>query len=300
MNFQTWKTLTKKRCYPRSTALTNLDTALKNYQKNPPTATIQQLSTAFNAWAGSKADYVNTIRNRKLDQQGLGPVERLARYIENEKGSHAARQPGVTHDVKTNTYLTDDGDYTKVHRKVVFDTMDNVKLAILAARETFQGGGFLSRPNFDALYQMWFGARDATRERAVRDKYDRLEQIVCNQPVNVHDDYAASDEFGHAYRGLNDQANIWLGEGFWDMSDDFTQRFASAMDARVGTLIHEFSHSILDAADERLGDGKVCNDAARDRQLATGFPDKAINNADNIANYALDALLIKTKKGRVP
>ncbi len=300
MNFQTWKTLTKKRGYPRSTALKNLDTALKNYQKNPPTATIQQLRAAFDAWQNIKQSQTNTTRNRRLDQQGLGPVQRLWRYIRNEEGSHAASQPGVTHDVQTNTYLTDDNDYTKVHRKVVFDTIGTVKSAIEAARESFQSGGFLKKNEHDDLYKMWFGARDTAREKTVKDNYDRLELIVCKQAVNVHDDYAANDEFGHAYRGNNNQANIWLGEGFWDLSDDFTKRFTTVMDARVGTVIHEFAHSILDAADERLADGNVCNDPVRDRQLATLYPDRAINNADNIANYALDALLIKTKKGRIP
>jgi len=298
MQYKTWIDLTKKRGYPRSTTLKTLDAALKAYQKN--TGTIQQLRTAFDTWNATKPGFVQTMRNRKLDQQGLGPVERLWRYIRNEEGTFAAAQVGVTHDLKTNVNLTDDGDYTKVHKKVVFDTLENVKLAILAARESFQGGGFLRKADFAPLYQMWFGARDATRERRVRDNYDRLEEIVCNKAVNVHDDFAATGEFGHAYRGMNDQANIWLGEGFWDLDDDFTQRFNTVMDARVGTVIHEFSHSILDAADERLGDGNVCNDAVRDRTLAAQFPERAVNNADNIANYALDSLLIKTKNGRIP
>jgi hypothetical protein len=298
MKHAKWIELTKRRGYFRSDTLKTLDKALLKYQTGQ--GTILELRTAFDNWIGTKPSQVQTMRNRKLDAQGLGPVQRLWRYIRNEQGSTQAQQQGVTYDSKSNVFLTDDGDYTKVERKQVFETVDNVKAGILAAKESFQGGGFLSKTNFDAVYTMWFGARDAAREKRVKDIYNRLEKIVCNQSVNVHDDYSAQGEFGHAYRGLNDQANIWLGEGFWDFPDDVTARFMSMLDAKVVTAIHEFAHSIVDAADEKLPDGKVCNDPARDRTLATQLPDKAVNNADNIANYAVDCLLIKTKNGRIP
>src|SRR5208337_3682412 len=87
MQYKTWIDLTKKRGYPRSTTLKTLDAALKAYQKN--TGTIQQLRTAFDTWNATKPGFVQTMRNRKLDQQGLGPVERLWRYIRNEEGTFA-------------------------------------------------------------------------------------------------------------------------------------------------------------------------------------------------------------------
>jgi len=298
MQFKKWKNLTKKRGYFRSNDLKHVDTALYNYQHG--TGTIGQLKTAYNTWIATKPNQgVQTIRNRRLDQQGLGPVERLSRYIHNEEGTHVATQGGVTFDNDSQVYLTDDDGYSEANRKVVFETISIVKGAIGAARESFQGGGFLSRTDFDGVYQMWFGARDAGREKQVKDKYNRLKAVICDKAVNVHDAAGGSD-FGYSYRGHNDVANIWVEDGFWDISSDVRQRFASAMDARVVTALHEFAHGILDAADEHLNDGTLCNDADSDRLLAQESPEKALNNADNVAQYAMDCLLIKTGNGRIP
>jgi hypothetical protein len=294
MTHAQWKTLTRKKGLfdSRSSELKQLDTALLAYEQG--TGTAKQLRDAFDKWDAKKTNVLNTVRNKRLDDQGLGPVARLSRFIHNAEGTALALSHAAEFDAGSNTRLTGWADYTKVHRKIVYEAVGQVREAIKAAIESFQKGGYY-RNDFDGLYQMWFGARDAGRERQVKDKYDRLKAIVVDQTVNVHDDYAEPD-FGHAYRGHNDVANIWIEEAFWDATDDYKKRFTSMLDARAGTMLHEFAHAIVDAADERLTDNKVCNDSARDRQLALNFPDKAINNADNLALYALDCLLLRSGK----
>jgi hypothetical protein len=311
ITYEDWMNLTKKRFYKRSSALKDVDKWFELYDQHPDNSTyLDNLAKAFKTWRDTKtredepgggvamprAPLLDTIRNRNKDENGLGPVDRLAVLLRQAKVSNVGIRKTVT---PIDDRVVIDGNTFTTHELVrIEEATRRITKAVRDARDAVVRANRVGA-NRDR-YEMWFGIFDQSNYNEVKKNFMRLDKVCSNGGLIFMDgrsDPTYGQVFAWTFRGNHEVfVNMWLGTAFFSGVGSYEV----SSDATVVTLVHEMSHACFMASDVPTvasgqaldgngnppGGAAVCNDAAEDQNLAVHDPDSAIRNADNYGQFA--------------
>ncbi len=123
----------------------------------------------------------------------------------------------------------------------------------------------------NALYQTWFGAFNQGRYDEVTDDYNKISSTLANEQVTYDftgqghgSDTCQPGYFAFTYKGSR---TVWLCGSYLSAAQIGT-------DCKFGTLVHEWSHAVVNTDDIQYGEAACL-------ALASSDPGKAINNADS-------------------
>ncbi len=190
ITFDEWMDLSKKRFRKRSEELKKVDASVNAFEKATTPGVkaqkLQDLARDFQLWAKLKTSgYTESIRNRKLDDEGQGPAERLQTLIRTHQLSNVAIVRDLEADVPDRLVLDVSLKNLKDSSKVR-ETDNRANLAVHAARDSLLKavtGGTAGR----TLYERWFGTYDATRYSDVKANFRGLCDLFDKGVIIVHD-----------------------------------------------------------------------------------------------------------------
>jgi len=337
-----WKNATQGRQWAfhvRSPELTQLTSALESYAQRATSTNLGSLKSALTAWQSS---------GKFITEQGLvtlAVVNQLKTYVAgagasallNVKASGVHAQGFVLYAPGDAGYLLD-GDtplplpqrlpsLTPTQIQVISEALRRCRRAVEVARNALIGIAAktaLTPPLTDAerLFVDYFGAFDAARARTILANYKNLYTAFSSMP-HVHDhrntDFG-DDCYAATHRGtVLVNVDVWLGRDFFGQrlrvggnkgdSDFWTSAKKHATDATVGTMVHEFSHAVIDTVDvppvKNDGSWKLTPDPVtwespdndvqastpvQDKRVAAKEPRAAMVNADNYGQFAAEML----------
>jgi hypothetical protein len=334
ITYTEWHSLTYRRWRKDSPAWNTLDRCFHKFDDpvGDKQKQLGDLAKAFSTWQLTKPGHqldgndfggigqqrlekeylVTSMRNKRHGGHGKGPMERLAKLIANHKQTNLGIKLDAFGIAKTNT------DFDVIGRSTwqnnVFDKSTNarieealrrvreaVDLVLDEVRQANRPGAARTR------YEEWFGTYDQNRFKQVRERWMALRDVVENANFEFVDkhwkSYFAATVPGH--KTSRDTIEIDLGKGFFKKG-----AYEISSGATVGTLIHELTHACFytydmylkkDRSDYRndeeasLGAEDLCNDPDNDKDLATHFPEAALENADNYGEYAKAVLVAHGK-----
>ncbi|MBL7942657.1 MAG: choice-of-anchor D domain-containing protein, partial [Flavobacteriales bacterium] len=123
-----------------------------------------------------------------------------------------------------------------------------------------------------ALYQLWFGAYNATRYATPKSHFNLISNATDTATINF--DCDCTDPGVYAYVYPSSPYNIYLCGAFWSAP-------ATGTDSKAGTLIHEMSHFTVLGGTNDFVYGQ-----AGAKVLAVNNPTNAVMNADNHEYFA--------------
>lgn len=272
----------------------------------------------------SKTTYIldnhNYASNRNKIKGGatVGPMEQLADLIATTKGSNrgiALQATGTSSDrfnVVKRAQINH-SSFTKSMKIRIEEAVRRTRLGLSLVMEDLpkaRQGGSSER----TVYEVWFGPYDQTRYLKVLKNFQILVDVIEHSNFDFEEDtgpdnkYYAATRPGH--RSGTDDIQIYLGTLFFNGG----RKYEKSTSATVGTMVHELTHacfytydmylskdrsSVLDDEHKPSGGwrrwGDLCNDPDTDKELATRFPEKALENADNYGEYAAAVVRIRNK-----
>ncbi len=331
ITYDEWMNQTKKRFHRRSAELKRLDAAFKAFERSKGSgSSLQNLAQAFNIWVGIKgSDYLGSIRNRKLDASGVGPVEKLQSLIRTHRMSNIATIRTLHRDVPDRLVLdatlsANIGDKTKLR-----ETYNRAKMAVHVARDTVLKAKTAGPEQ--TLYEKWFGTFESTRHLQVVKNFQGLCNLFDTGVIIVHDARAQMDAWGECFGfampgNKKNYVEFTVGRAFFlktgyhvvpgathrqrgqAVRQALKQAYKNTTDWTVGTMVHELGHATNNLPDVDFQapntyqvspggmtpDGwEQCSTPALDVDLALASPDLAIVNTDNYGQCAREALALK-------
>lgn len=302
---------------PRSHGLKLLDAAIKAYSQSPGSPThLETLKATFIAWAETKVGAEDSERNRG------GAVTDLMSQIIGFQRQHLPAQhlrpAALMSDIRLGAQLMAKGvlkpqikvpltvgtvDHSKGH--VVYEDFEDHELP--KARKAWSDAHQCAQMALDGLttigtsaaeeerFRKWFGGPDAERVAKVRDGLQKMRQAFTgnkvtlanradilvhlvngNDPLDsmVATDVKGSNVYGYVWGGQHTGSGYRVIMGKWFLQDP------DPIEGAAQTVYHELTHKVLRTVDH--GYGKI-----KSRGFATSQPQKAIENADNWAFYAI-------------
>ena len=269
---------------------------------------------------------VDSIRNRKKDEHGQGPAERLQSLIRGTQLSNVAivrdLQAEVVDRLVMDASLRSLKDSSKVR-----ETYNRSSLAVHEGRDLLlkaNSAGSAAR----ATYVRWFGAYNADRAAVVRQNIKNLCTLFDTGVITMKDARqmvgAWGDCFGFAMPGTQkNYVEFTVGRAFflktgWTVAPGatplqrrdavalaLTEAYTSMSDWTVGTMIHELGHATNALPDVdfqapnsyQVSPGGLtpngwdqCSTPALDMALAIARPDLAVQNTDSYGQFCREAL----------
>jgi hypothetical protein len=338
ITYDEWMDLTKKSWKLRSGSLKDVDKAFKAYEDatgpGAKSTALQELSRKFRVWVGTKGgsdlglgNAIHSIRNRKTDDSGQGPVERLQSLIRGVKLSNVAIVRDLQAEVPDRLVMDSTLNTDLKTRFKVRETYDRAARAVDLGRTAAlkaSTAGTAER----TLYERWFGAYDATRAQAVRRNLKGLCDLFNSGVIIVHDARtlvgAWGDCFGFAMPGdKKNYVEFTVGRAFFDKKGwakvpgqtlqerneavqlALASAYSETSDWTVGTMIHELGHAANSLPDVdfqapssyQVSPGGLtpmgwtqCSTPALDQALALADPDLAVVNTDSYGQFCREAL----------
>lgn len=337
ITYDDWMDQTKKSWTRRSTELKRVDTAFKAYSEavgsGAKTTSRQELARVFRLWVSAKGGTdlnlggaLTSVRNRKVDEHGQGPVERLQSLIRSAKMSNVAivrdLQAEVPDRLVMDASLRGLKDSSKVR-----ETYERAKLAVHEARDLVLEAGRVGT-NGRTVYERWFGTYSADNHRVVKANIVNLCKLFDSGVIIVKDARTMlgdwGDCFGFAIPGNKaDYVEFSVGRAFflkqgWNVQPGasaqqrkaavvqaLSEAYANTSDWTVGTMIHELGHAANRLPDVDFQapatyqvspggmtpDGwQQCSTPALDQALALADPALAIQNTDSYGQFCREAL----------
>lgn len=318
MSHDEWMRRTRLGAFkPRSQGLKLLDAAIKAYGQSPGSPPhFETLKASFVGWAQGKADAENSERN------GNGAVTDLMNQILDFQRQHQPAQQlrpaALMADIREGARLMSQGALKPQIRvalstgtvdrslgNVVYEDFDPQDMT--KARKAWSDAhrcsqlaleGIAQVGNSDAeeeRFRRWFGRPDADRVAAVRDGLQAMRlaftahkvTMVNRADIQVHmvngndpfgpmvaTDVNGSGVYGYVWGGEHTGSGYRVIMGKWFLQDP------DPIEGAAQTIYHELTHKVLRTVDH--GYGKV-----KSRGFATAQPQKAVENADNWAFYAV-------------
>lgn len=320
MTYDDWMRRTRLGAFkPRSGALKLLDAAMQAYDQHRGSAShLETLKAAFIAWADTKGNVEQSERN------GNGAITDLMVQIldfqrQHQPGAHL-RPPGLMRDIQQGAKLMAQGtlkpqikvplsvgtvDRSLGHviyeefephempkaRKAWADAYRCSELAVNGLQQIDTHGAEEER------FRKWFGPVDPARVAYVRDGLQRLRQtftsskvtLVNRADIHVHV-VNGDDPFGPmidtGIGGSNVYGFVWgnhAGSGYRVIMGKWFLQDPDPIEGAAQTIYHELTHKVLKTVDH--GYGKI-----KSRGFATAQAQRALENADNWAYYAISFL----------
>ncbi|MEY4589877.1 MAG: Lysine-specific metallo-endopeptidase, partial [Pseudomonadota bacterium] len=272
-----------------------------------------------------KHDLMHSIRNRKVDSEGFGPVERLQSLIRSSTVSNVAIIRDLNREVQDRLVMDTTLSSSMFDRNKVSETYNRSKLAVsnalAAVLKTGTAGAERTR------FVKWFGAYNEARKQEVVKNFRNLNSLFTSGVIIVKDARAIpgawGDCFGFAMPG-NKQNYVefsvgrafFLKQGYNTMPGAtpqergdavklaLAQAYANTSDWTVGTMIHELGHAINNLPDVNFqapatyaihpgmtpGGWTQVSTPDLDEALAIARPELAVQNTDNYGQFARECL----------
>lgn len=329
MTHEEWMRRTKLGAFkPRSGPLKFLDAAVKEYGRNPGSpGHLETLKAAFIAWAETKdgGNAEDTERNHAGAITDL--MNQILDFERTHRPAAHLRATGLLRDIRQGAQLmaqgklkpqvkvkVTPGDVYTAYGHVVFEDFDSASLqrakkgwedAYNAAEHAVMG---MARIGTDSAEQdrfnKWFGRPTEDRIRTVKGGVQKLMNafkhnkvtIANREDIQVHlvngaDPYGqmtphftGGGVYGYVWQGGNaSAADGHQGSGYRIIMGKWFLGDPDPIEGAAQTIYHELTHKVLRTVDH--GYGKI-----KSRGFATMQPDKALQNADNWAFYAVSFL----------
>lgn len=330
ITYTQWMDLTKKKFHIRSAELKSVDKAFKEYDERGKRASdLQNLAKQFQIWVNLKAagskDAIHSIRNRKADVNGFGPVERLQSLIRTTKVSNAAIIRDMNKEVQDTLVMDVTLSSEMFAKSKITETYNRSKQAVRKALTTAQKS---SSPGTErVLYEKWFGSYNAVRKETVIKNLRGLYNLFNGGVIIIKDARsmpgAWGDCFGFAMPGnKKNYVEFSVGRAFflkqgYHVAPGATplqrsnavklalqQAYLNTSDWTVGTMIHELGHATNDLPDVnfqapstyQVHPGMTPNGWEQvstpdlDVNLAIAQPALAVRNTDNYGQFCRECL----------
>jgi hypothetical protein len=335
ITYDEWMTLTAKSWKRRSPELKRVDKAFEAYSKaktsGVKTNALQELSRVFKLWVTAQQDkhdqgIHDSIRNRKKDEHGQGPAERLQSLIRGSQVSNVAIRRDLQAEVPDRLVMDVSLRNLKDSSKVR-EAYNRSNLAAHEGRDLLlkaSTGGTPAR----TVYERWFGPYTVDRASVVRGNIKGLCDLFDIGVIIMKDARqlagAWGDCFGFAMPGnKRNYVEFTLGRAFflkkgWSVlpganpaqrraavAQALTEAYSEMSDWTVGTMIHELGHATNNLPDVdfqapnsyQVSPGGLtpdgwdqCSTPALDMALAIARPDLAVLNTDNYGQFCREAL----------
>jgi hypothetical protein len=330
ITYTEWMNLTKKRFHKRSSELKRVDKAFKNYENRGKRASdLQALAKQFHLWvqlksAGSK-DAMQSIRNRKINDAGAGPVERLQSLIRTTKMSNIAIIRDLNKDVPDKLVMDTTLSSNLFDRNKVRETYNRSRNAVEKAHATALKSATPGPAR--NLFEKWFGPYDETRKKQVIKNLHNLNNLFRSGVIIIKDGRGIQgvwgDCFGFAMPGnKKNYVEFTIGRAFFlkqgyhvvpgatpaqrsaAVKLALNNAYNNTSDWTVGTMIHELGHAINNLPDVNFqppatyqihpgmtpaGWDQVSTPDL-DNALAIADPGLAVQNTDNYGQFCRECL----------
>lgn len=123
-------------------------------------------------------------------------------------------------------------------------------------------------------YETWFGPLTFSNALHVRTGWQKI-AMAANERIEFvgHGEHCNVNTIAYVFPRDN-KLRIWLCKRFFDLPTYGTNPLR-----KEGVIIHELSHEVHDTVDDVYG-------VMKSKQIAGGWPERAIENADNYAFQA--------------
>lgn len=333
ITYKDWAKLTSKTFHRRSPQLQQIDKAFKEFELargSSKDQALQKLATKFNDWKRLKGQdqYLNSMRNRKQNETGQGPVELLESLIRiNSVGSRGNLRRKENDLSKMERLIVDDSLKGRFDKIKVQETYNRSARAIEKARDALIRARIANTPE-RILYTRWFGTYNEIRYNTVKSNIMRLHELFTLGVIIIHDARSQQDAWGDCYGFAmpgkkKNFVEFTVGRAFFEQvgfqvvpgatrqqrsraaKDALIDAYKNTTDWTVGTMIHELGHAINELPDVdfktpssyQVSPGGLtpngweqCSTPDLDIALALADPTLAVRNTDSYGQFSREAL----------